>query len=135
MLACYLDDSGTDPQNRIVTLAGYIANEDQWSAFETEVEPIFTKSDVQVLHTIDLHHTDGDFKGWKVINKQAFVARICGKLSRHVPLGMTMSALKGQYAIRATESGRKRTVTPYSFCLNRIVDWILTSVAVGLTCH
>jgi hypothetical protein len=61
----------------------------------------------------------------------AFVARICAALSHHVPLGMTMSALKGVYDARAAESYRKRTVTPYSFCFNRIIDWILTSVAVG----
>ena len=59
MLVCYLDDSGTDRRNRLVTLAGYIAKEDQWSAFETEVEPIFGRYGVKVLHTVDLHNTDG----------------------------------------------------------------------------
>ena len=60
MLVCYLDDSGTDRQNRLVTLAGYIAKEDQWSAFEAEVEPIFGRYGVKVLHTVDLHNTDGE---------------------------------------------------------------------------
>jgi len=135
MLLCYLDDSGTDRQNRLVTLAGYIAKEDQWSAFETEVEPIFGRYGVKVLHTVDLHNTDGEFADWTVIKKQAFVARICLAMSHHVPLGMTMSALKGVYHVRAAESGRKRTVTPYAFCFNVIIDWILTSVIVGRAAH
>jgi hypothetical protein len=29
------------------------------------------------------------------------------------------------------ESGRRRTVTPYTFCANVIVDWILRDIRVG----
>ena len=132
---CYLDDSGKDPQNRITTVAGYIATEEQWRAFEIEVEPIFGNYDVNVLHAKDLHHTDGCFEDWSVLKKQAFVARICTVLSHHVPVGVTMSALKETYGSRAKESNRKRTVTPYTFCHNVIVDWILRDVLVGRLAH
>jgi hypothetical protein len=135
VLVCYLDDSGTDRENRIVTLAGYVAKEAQWRTFETEVEPIFAQKGVKVLHATQLESTDGEFKGWKIINKQAFVARTCLVLSHHVPLGMTMSALKGVYWTRAAESNRKRTCTPYSFCFQRIIDWILTSLVIGKAAH
>src|ERR1700730_16232057 len=112
MLICYLDDSGKDPQNRITTIAGYAATDDQWAAFENEVEPIFADYGVKVLHAKDLHHTDGEFKDWTILKKQAFVARICRIMSHHVPLGMSMSALKDVYKVRTGESDRKRTVTP-----------------------
>ena len=131
MLVCYLDDSGKDPQNPITTLAGYAATEEQWQRFETDVEPIFADCSVKVLHTKDLHHTDGEFDGWKVLRKQAFVARICSALSRHALLGMSASAAKEPYARRASESDRKRTITPYAWCFNLIVDWVLTDIRVG----
>jgi hypothetical protein len=107
------------------------ATDEQWAAFETDVEPVFSEYGVNVLHTKDLHDTDGEFKGWKVIKKQAFVAKICRVMSKHVPLGMSMSALKETFASRAAESGRKRTVTPYTFCSNIIIDWVLTDIRVG----
>jgi hypothetical protein len=46
-------------------------------------------------------------------------------------MGVSMSALKGQYKIRAAESGRKRSSTPYTFCMNAIVDWILRDIRTG----
>jgi hypothetical protein len=131
VLVCYLDDSGTDPQNRIVTIAGYAATDDQWAAFEKDVEPFFAEYGVEILHAKELHDTDGDFKGWTVLKKQTFVAKLCRTMSRHIPLGMSMSALKEIYSSRAAESGRKRTVTPYTFCSNIIIDWVLTDIRVG----
>jgi Protein of unknown function (DUF3800) len=131
VLVCYLDDSGKDPQNRIITVAGYAATDDQWRAFEIEVQPIFADYAVKVLHAKDLHNSDGEFRKWTVLKKQTFLARICRAMSHHVPLGMSMSALKTTYKSRAAESGRKRTVTPYTFCFNVIIDWVLTDVRVG----
>jgi hypothetical protein len=77
VLVCYLDDSGKDSQNRITTIAGYAATDDQWLSFEKAVEPIFSDYSVKVLHAKDLHNTDGNFKGWTVLKKQAFVAKLC----------------------------------------------------------
>ena len=42
-----------------------------------------------------------------------------------------MSALRGIYKVRAEEHKRKRTITPYSFCFNVIVDWVLNGTATG----
>lgn len=131
MLCVYLDDSGKDPQNRITTVAGYAATDEQWAAFEQEVEPIFTENGVKILHAMDLHHSEGEFAGWRVLEKQAFIAKVCLALSHHVPLGMSMSALKSTYKTGAHESGRKRTITPYSFCVNVILEWVLTDIRVG----
>jgi hypothetical protein len=131
VLVCYLDDSGKDPQNRITTIAGYAATDDQWASFEKEVEPIFAQYEVGILHAKDLHDTDGEFGGWTVLKKQAFIARLCRAMSPHVPLGMSMSVLKETYASRATESGCKRTATPYTFCSNVIIDWVLRDIRVG----
>jgi hypothetical protein len=131
VLVCYLDDSGKDSQSRITTLAGYAAREEEWRAFEEEVEPVFTGYGVKILHAKDLHNTDGAFRGWSVLRKQAFVAKLCRIMSRHVLLGMSMSALKDVYRERAAESDRKRTVTPYTFCSNVLIDWVMRDIRVG----
>ncbi len=135
MLECYLDDSGKDPQNPITTVAGYIAHETAWRAFETEVEPIFERRKVNVLHAKQLEDTDGDFKGWKVLQKQAFVAQICQVMSRHLSLGLTMSAAKVPYKELAAKTPRIQRMTPYTFCLNVIIDWILRDAILGRSVH
>ena len=131
MLVCYLDDSGKDPQNPITTLAGYIARDTEWELFETGAEKWFTEFKVGVLHAKDLHDGNRDFAGWPVLRKHAFVSRICQTRNRHIMMGLSMSALKGVYEMRAAESGRKRTVTPYSFCFEVIMDWILRDIRIG----
>lgn len=135
MLVCYLDDSGKDPQNPITTLAGYIAKDTGWELFESEAEPIFADCGIKLLHTRDLENTDGEFKGWRKLQKQAFVARLSTALSRHAVLGMSVSAAKDIYKQRANESSRKRTITPYAWCFNLIVNWILTDIRVGRLAH
>jgi Protein of unknown function (DUF3800) len=131
VLVCYLDDSGKDPQNRITTIAGYAASDEQWKAFEIEVEVWFTEFNVKIFHAKDLHNTDGEFAEWSRLKKQAFVARLCQAMSHHLQLGVSMSAAKETYATRASESDRKRTVTPYTFCFNVIIDWLLRDIRVG----
>ncbi len=128
---CYLDDSGKDPQNQATTLAGYVGDEESWANFEAEVEPLFTKYEVRILHATDLHGTRADFAGWTVLKKQSFVAQFCGTLSRHALLGVSMSVAKGEYKAAADRSTRKKTVTPYTFCSNVILDWLLADVRVG----
>lgn len=134
VLVCYLDDSGKDPQNRITNIAGYVAREEEWKAFESEVEPWFSEFNVKILHAKDLQNTDNEFKDWKVLRKQAFVARIYQAMRPHVPLGVACGAVKETYAERAKERQR-RTVTPYSFCFNVIVDWLLRDVRLGKEIH
>lgn len=131
VLVCYLDDSGKDPQNPITTLAGYIARDSGWAAYEDAVEPWFTEYGVRVLHAKQLHDTDGEFEGWSVLKKQTFVSRICQARAPHLMMGLSMSALKDQYRVRAAESDRKRTVTPYSFCFNVLNDWIFRDIRIG----
>jgi hypothetical protein len=135
VLVCYLDDSGKDPQNPITTLAGYIARDTEWAAFETEVEKWFAEYRVNILHAKELEDTDGDFAGWSVLKKQAFIARLCQARAPHIMMGMSMSALKGTYQVRAAESGRKRTSKPYTFCFNVIIDWILRDIRIARAAH
>jgi len=131
VLICYLDDSGKDPQSHVTTLAGFVAREENWKSFEKEVEPIFNKRRIEILHANDLEGTRREFKGGRRLQKQAFVAEICQVLSRHSMLGVSMSCVKTTYDARAKQSKRKRTTRPYTFCFNVILDWLLRDIRTG----
>jgi hypothetical protein len=135
VLVCYLDDSGKDPQNPATTLAGYVAREDSWRDFETAVEPVFIYKAVKVLHAKDLHNTDGEFKGWRVLEKQAFVAKICQAMTPRLLMGISISAHKKNFAASAAASGRKRTLTAYALCFNWIFDNLLRNITIGHIAH
>jgi hypothetical protein len=131
VLVCYLDDSGKDPQNLCTTIAGYAATETAWEAFEVDVEPWFKEFGVGVLHAMDLHGTRGDFKGWSVLKKQAFVSRICQARNPHIMLGVSMAAEKAPFEQIRKERGRVRTASAYAWCFNVIVDWLLRDFRTG----
>lgn len=131
VLTCYLDDSGKDPQSHITTLAGYVARNTAWDAFEREVEPIFARLGVNVLHAKELEDTKGDFKGWRILKKQAFVAQICSVMAKHSMLGVSMSCVKETYDRRAKERNKRKTVRPYTFCFNVVIDWLLRDIRIG----
>lgn len=137
MLACYLDDSGKDPENVITTIAGYVASEEAWVRFEEEVAPAFAERKVSILHAMDLNGTRGEFEGWSVLNKQAFVARIAQAASRHVSMGLSMSALKGTYKEHSQfrAETERRTVTPYTFCFQVVCDWLLRDIHIAKRVH
>lgn len=134
MLVCYLDDSGKDPQNPVTTIAGYVARDTEWEAFETEVERWFTDANVDVLHATDLQSGRGPFKGWRVLQKQAFIARICQTRNDHAIMGVSMAAQKATYHAFKAARG-KRTASPYTFCFNVIIDWLLRDLRTGALAH
>jgi hypothetical protein len=136
LLVAQLDDSGSDPQNPITCLAGYAASEETWAQFESEAEPIFQEYIGGLpLHAMDMHQGKPPYDGWKVLKKQAFVAKLCLVLYPHKPFGVSFSVLKASYAIRATEALkrglRKRTVTPHTFCAEAILNWLLLDPVYG----
>jgi hypothetical protein len=131
MLTCYLDDSGKDPNNRVTAIAGYLASDTAWKAFEKEVEPLFEHAKVGILHAKELDGTRRNFKSWRVLQKQAFVASICRVLAKHSILGVSMAAVKDTYLLRKQERKAKRTVTAYTFCFQVILDWLLRDIRTG----
>lgn len=139
MLICYLDDSGKDPHNSVTTVAGYLARDDAWQAFETDAEAILAGKQVPVLHARDLHASDGPFKGWRVLEKQALVARVATAATGRVMMGLSMSAHKENYeehaVYRADGPPSRRTVPPYVFCFQVVVDWLLRDIRVGRIVH
>ena len=127
MYVCYLDDSGTDRQNTILTLAGYIAKGTAWPCFEKGVEPVFKYFGVEILHARDLENTKGNFSNWSRDKKQRFVSRVCMEMVPRELLGLSFSVVKRTFEARRAESRaqRKEKYTPYTFCFHAIFDWLL----------
>ena len=122
-LVSYLDDSGTDAENPLVTMAGYIGTVDAWRAFETEAAAIKSDFGVTDLHGKELHDGGGDFKGWPVAKKCEFLRRINEALAPRVGLAVSFATLKGSF--RERQAGHPTVQSPYGFCFTGILDLLL----------
>src|SRR5947207_1495772 len=84
MLYLYLDETGTHATAGNIGVAGYLAREEQWSAFQVEWQEELTAYGVPFFHMTDFLARRGHFKDWpeqkriprlhkliRVINKHA----------------------------------------------------------------
>lgn len=120
VLVCYLDDSGTDTHNPLVTLAGYIGTVRSWAAFERDARGIVDRFGLTHIRGMDLWKTKGEFKGWPYDRKVEFVAAINRALAPCVGLGVSFSTLKEVYEERAR--GRTRIQSAFGFCFEAMID-------------
>ena len=122
-LVCYLDDSGTDEVNPLVTMAGYIGTVDAWRAYEADERPILDAKGVSILHAKEFYSNDGEFKGWKIDERVAFVKAINAVLRPRVGLAISFSTLKSSYT--DGQKNRPKNQSPYGFCFAGILDQLL----------
>jgi len=82
MFTAYFDASGSpdDPHVHYLTVAGFIATEDQWSIFDRRWKKILKKYGVTKLHMKDFSHSRGEFVGWDVDPKKSWRPLMIGRL-------------------------------------------------------
>lgn len=122
-LVCYLDDSGTDKENSLVTMAGYIGTADSWRAFEESAHTILDEHGISIVHAKELYSNDGEFAGWSIDKKCKFIQKLNAVLAPRVGLAISFSTLKNSFKKR--QEGRTKTQSPYGFCFSGVIDRLL----------
>jgi Protein of unknown function (DUF3800) len=129
MLVCYLDDSGTDKEAPVLTMAGYVASFTGWTLFEYDAKKTFADFKVSVLHGKEFNDTKGDFEEWSRRKKEAFAARLYRDLTKVVHFGVTASIKKAAHA-RAKSLGEQPSESPYGHCFRQILNQIMPSAVM-----
>ena len=122
-LVCYLDDSGTNKHDTIVSLAGFIGTIDSWSDFEIDAQVIMKEYQVNYIRGMDIYHTDGDYKGWSIDKKLGFIRRLNKALSPRVGCAISCSTLRAVYSERA--KGRPQIQSSFGFCFEMLFHLLI----------
>jgi hypothetical protein len=84
MFTVYFDASGHPDNTDVLTVAGFVADADQWIAFERNWTEILDRSDFRVcsLHMKDFCHSTGEFASWKgdERRRQNFLTALIGTI-------------------------------------------------------
>jgi hypothetical protein len=131
VLVAYLDDSGTNKQSPVVTIAGYVAHSSEWNAFEQESSAVLSQYGVPLLHTKEFHDRDGVFAEWTNMKKNTFAIELYQIARRHVMIGASVSAQKKTYVLRGQETGHNKNTSAIGHCFNILVDRMLRSPVIG----
>jgi hypothetical protein len=127
MMVCYLDDSGTDAQSPVLTMAGYVGLKPHWAAFENNAAKVFADFNVTLLHGYEFNATKGQFKGWARKKKEAFIITLFSELRKAAPFGVMASITKTAHA-KAKSFGADAQKSAYGHCFGQILDSIMWSV-------
>ena len=123
-LVCYLDDSGNDDEP-IVTLGGYVSPAQDWLQFEIASRKLFDACELPYLHTMDLHHRKGEFKGWTREQTVEFANGFCVILDQHAYAGFEFSVLKSTFEANKPVYDVECQSSPIGFCLHGIVHQLV----------
>lgn len=123
VLFCYLDDSGEDNEP-LITLAGYLSLEECWRHFEVEARAYFDSKSISHLHTVDFHHSRGEFDGWDWGRKRKFATELYEILARFMGVGLEASVLKSVYQTRRKELGLNKSVSAIGGCFQVLLTRI-----------
>jgi hypothetical protein len=132
VLEAYFDESGTHgEQSGAVTVAGFVAASEQWTAFASEWKDFLLKEGITLFHRTDLEFFTGEFKrekGWDEHRRDRIVSEAQHVISKHVHLGFAHSVIKVHYDEVVTGEARQRLgAQHYTFCaqacMRKIAAW------------
>lgn len=126
--ACYLDDSGTDPQSTVVTVAGFVAPISAWIDFERAAVKVFLANGIARLHTVDFHQGRAEFANWTLARKHAFAEDLAAILFPLYPIGVSVSVSKLAIIDRKKESGLWPSMSPFGCGFFRLVQLLHSKV-------
>jgi hypothetical protein len=130
VLVCYLDDSGEESEP-IITLAGFMSLYPFWEDFERKAAELFRTEQIKYLHTVDFHHSKGQFDGWHWERKKAFAHEFFAILNKNCGLGAEFSVIKGTYKKRMLENSLKRANSAFGFCFMGLINRLVKDESVS----
>lgn len=131
----YFDESGTHADPKVFTLAGFVAAEDAWAAFEPRWQAVLHSEGIKVFHMVDFAQRRGEFEtGWKDENRRrSFLGRLLDVIIEARPHGFTFSVFIPDYgevfasAVANAPDGDLLS-EPYVFCLQGCMQAIAAKV-------
>jgi hypothetical protein len=121
LIGCF-DESGSSGEGGFVSIAGFVATEERWAAFDTAWNAALAKHSAPYLHTTDLANFKRIYKDWTVDQQRALVADLMATIwamGRVVAIGATM-AVDDFNSFSAEQ--RTKWVDPYYMLLQEVMN-------------
>ncbi len=115
MLVAYFDDSNTHDDAATVTLAGYIAPEMNWTAFEKETAELFKNEGIKIFHANKFEARKNEFKGWTPMRQLRFAAEWLDIAKRQVMCGYAVSLLKSDFDLARSDTGLAQEISAFGY--------------------
>ncbi len=106
-LEAYMDESRSQNPERVLTVAGYIGEREDWIALSGAWQAVLDAEEIKAFHATDAESLKGEFSGWTRDRQQALTRKLT-ELVRKVPvIGFASSLYLG--------TGQPRSPTAEAF--------------------
>ena len=131
----YLDESGTHDSSPIMLMGGFLIRAQKLAAFNEKWHSLLKSSCVQYCHGKELKHRTGQFKGWSLEKRNAFVLEANRIIEKYSEFGFTAIIRKDDYALiyeAAPNPGKLRKDTKFGVLFRGCLWVVLAAVTENL---
>jgi hypothetical protein len=126
IVTVYIDESGTHG-SPVTILAGWVGRLGQWTQFDLRWRRLLKHNNLTYFHSKKLVSTKGEFKGWKVSEKQAFMAAAAKAGEKHLEFGFSIILEETDYQEFYIAANRPKEVqldSRYGLCVRYCLGFI-----------
>jgi hypothetical protein len=89
IVTIYIDESGTHDSG-VTILGGWVGRLGQWAKFDPQWKRLLKRNRLTCFHSKEMRHTQGEFRGWKVHQKQNFIEKAAKIGLKNLEFGFTI---------------------------------------------
>ncbi len=127
VLRAYIDDSGTNMADKVVAVAGFVANERQWHSFETAWKALLQKYDLKRFHAAPYLSRKRPFSRWTQETWGNCGRDICEIFKRNTPRGFGYTVDLQAFEEWRCETGIFINPDPYYWCVDLCLRSLIRS--------
>ena len=107
IVTVYFDESGTHDSGYTI-LGGWVGRLGQWATFDPKWKLLLRNSSLTYFHSKKMRQSKGEFKGWKVEQKRAFMSMAANLALKHLEFGFTIAMKDEDYKRVYLAGGRPK---------------------------
>jgi hypothetical protein len=147
LLGARIDESGTQPPAKIMTMAGWVAEPEEWRRLGSAWRRMLrrrayrnrqTGAPIAEVHAADMHARVRDFEGWLEADVNALRDDAAALLRRRVLCGVAVSVVREDYQraiVAILPRGDNIFRDPYRFLMQACLEFICKSKQVAKRDH
>ncbi len=128
IFTAYLDESGIDPKAQDIVLAGYLATNDQWKAFEHEWNNAISEFGLSQFHMTDYAAKVKPYNTWTTKQREDRYARLVKIINSNTTCSVGMIMSRVEYAAAMGDIARTMPAGSYGFIFTQLT--LFTPVAL-----
>lgn len=126
IVTVFIDESGTHDSGYTI-LGGWVGRLGQWAGFDPKWDKLLKRSELTYFHSKKMRGSQGEFKGWDIERKQAFMGKASALAPKNLEFGFSVTMRDVDYKRLYLAGGRPkggRLDSRYGLCFRHCLSFV-----------